>query len=56
MFLNVSFLLSWLENKRNYDVSVFYATESDKEEEYEKLAKEAINEKRKAGKFRLHIV
>ncbi|VDL60824.1 unnamed protein product [Hymenolepis diminuta] len=38
-----------LKNKRNYDVTVFYTSESE-EENYEKLTKEAIKEKRKARK------
>ncbi|KAM7535545.1 hypothetical protein Aperf_G00000101951 [Anoplocephala perfoliata] len=37
-----------LKNKRNYDITVFYTSESDSEEKYDKLTKEAINAKRKA--------
>ncbi|EUB61047.1 Transcription factor TFIIIB component B'' -like protein [Echinococcus granulosus] len=39
-----------LKNKRNYDITVFYKSESDSEEKYEKLTKDAIVEKRKAPK------
>ncbi|KAL5967387.1 hypothetical protein TSMEX_004861 [Taenia solium] len=39
-----------LKNKRNYDITVFFKSESDSEEKYEKLTKDAIAEKRKAPK------
>ncbi|VDM33030.1 unnamed protein product [Hydatigera taeniaeformis] len=39
-----------LKNKRNYDITVFCKSESDSEEKYEKLTKDAIVEKRKAPK------
>uniref|UniRef100_A0A5K3ESS7 Myb_DNA-bind_7 domain-containing protein n=1 Tax=Mesocestoides corti TaxID=53468 RepID=A0A5K3ESS7_MESCO len=44
-----------LENKRNYDITAFYNSESEPEEKYEKLTEDAIAQKRKAPKEKAEL-
>ena len=53
--LHLTLLPPFVENKRDYDITVFCNSDTDSDEKYEKLTKDAIAERRK-GKSIVYFI